>query len=70
MAFDSFSDLMMMSGHGYYVWSAYGICFVVLMSLVLTPIIKTRIFLKQQALIQNRETITGEALARPQHTIS
>lgn len=40
MYFTSLSDFWHMSGHGFYVWLAYGISFCVLLALTLYPIRK------------------------------
>lgn len=40
MQFDSFSDLLTMSGHGLYVWLAYGVFLLTLLVLVIQPGIK------------------------------
>ncbi|MCC7515996.1 MAG: heme exporter protein CcmD [Pseudomonadales bacterium] len=34
MYFATINELLTMNGHGIYVWSAYGICFAVLLMLV------------------------------------
>ena len=39
MYFDSWSDFFAMGGHGPYVWSAYGIAFVVIIWNLLAPVI-------------------------------
>lgn len=38
--FTSFSDFLVMSGHGIYVWSCYGITVLALVLLVIHPYIK------------------------------
>lgn len=53
MYFADFSELMHMSGHGFYVWLCYGIVFVTLLALTLYPIRKKqRVFhaIKQRVL--------------------
>ncbi len=42
MYFDSFAELWQMAGHGNFVWSAYGISFLVLGVLVLQPLLRYR----------------------------
>ncbi len=34
MAFDSLADFLLMGRHGVYVWSAYGMCALALLSLI------------------------------------
>lgn len=46
--FETFADFMMMSGHGPYVWAAYGITTLALVWLSVVPLIQKRNFLKQQ----------------------
>lgn len=43
--FDSLADFMAMSGHGPYVWSAYGISALVLLYLAVLPLRRRRKFL-------------------------
>ncbi|MGM8228472.1 heme exporter protein CcmD [Cellvibrio sp. ARAG 10.3] len=47
--FDSFASFMAMNGHGPFVWAAYGITFVVLVYLLVSPLLQRRQFLRQQA---------------------
>jgi heme exporter protein D len=47
--FDSFTSFMTMNGHGPFVWAAYGITFVVLVYLLVSPLLQRRQFLRQQA---------------------
>lgn len=42
MKFDSIAELVSMAGHGPYVWSAYGIAFVVIVANVLLPMLALR----------------------------
>lgn len=42
MYFDSLQALLQMDGHGPYVWAAYGITCVVLLSMLLAPRRRTR----------------------------
>ena len=46
MYFDSLSDLVHMSGHGFYVWLAYGISLTVLIGLYVQPLRKKAQILK------------------------
>jgi heme exporter protein D len=48
MYFDTLQDAIFMNGHGTFVWAAYAISFVVLIGLLLTPISKTRRFLREE----------------------
>ena len=49
MKFDSFGDFLAMGHHGLFVWSAYGICFVVLAINVAQPLLARRRYLQQEA---------------------
>jgi heme exporter protein D len=49
MKFDSFGDFLAMGHHGLFVWSAYGICFVVLAINVALPLLARRRYLQQEA---------------------
>jgi heme exporter protein D len=42
MYFDSLTALWLMEGHGLYVWSAYGICLLVMAALVILPLRRQR----------------------------
>jgi heme exporter protein D len=58
MYFASFSELWHMSGHGFYVWSAYGISLLALIVLTVYPIRKKALMLeviKQRVLHQRDE---------------
>lgn len=46
--FDSFAEFMAMNGHGPFVWAAYGITFVVLGWLLISPLLQRRQFMRQQ----------------------
>ncbi len=46
--FDSMADFLAMSGHGVYVWTAYGITVLVLVVLAFRPLLKQRRFLSIQ----------------------
>ncbi|AZC17130.1 MULTISPECIES: heme exporter protein CcmD [Pseudomonas] len=55
MSFASFSDFLAMGHHGLYVWSAYGICLVVLVRELVAPILDRRSYLQQEARRLRRE---------------
>lgn len=55
MAFDSFSDFLAMGRHAPYVWSAYGVTFLIVAWNVLQPWQQRRRLLKEQAALQKRE---------------
>ncbi|MBI6818181.1 heme exporter protein CcmD [Pseudomonas syringae] len=55
MSFASFSDFLAMGRHGVFVWSAYGLCLVVLLVNVASPLWARQRFLKQQARRLKRE---------------
>ena len=52
LQFDSLASFFAMNGHGGYVWAAYGITFVVLTCLVISPIVQRRQFFSQQKKLQ------------------
>lgn len=49
MKFDSFGDFLAMGHHALFVWSAYGICFVVLAINVALPVLARRRYLLKEA---------------------
>lgn len=51
----SLQEFLAMGGYGFYVWTSYGICLIVLLINVVMPIIQRKIFLKTQALKQKRQ---------------
>ncbi len=55
MSFDSFSEFLNMGRHGVYVWSAYGLCLVVLIVNVAGPLSAWRRHLQQEARRLRRE---------------
>ncbi|KFF83579.1 heme exporter protein CcmD [Pseudomonas syringae] len=55
MSFASLSDFLAMGRHGVFVWSAYGLCLVVLLVNVALPLWARQRFLKQQARRLKRE---------------
>lgn len=50
--FETISDFIAMNGHGPFVWAAYGITFVALAFLLLSPIAQKKAFLKKQRKLQ------------------
>ena len=55
MYFENFAALIYMDGHGAFVWSAYTITLIVLISLVVMPLMKKKQFIKQQRMQLRRE---------------
>jgi heme exporter protein D len=55
MSFSSFADFLAMGHHGLYVWSAYGICLVVLVLNVAVPLLARKRYLQQEARRLRRE---------------
>jgi len=51
---NSFAEFLAMGGYGFYVWTAYGISFVVLLLNVLVPVIQRKQLLRELALKQKR----------------
>jgi heme exporter protein D len=62
MQFDSFTALMLMDGHGVFVWAVYAITLVVFLLLSLAPIRRDRRFFIEQSMLARR------AQASSQHT--
>lgn len=56
MSFESFSDFLAMGRHGLFVWSAYGLCLLVLLINVALPVLARRRYLTQQAQRLKRES--------------
>ncbi len=48
------SEFFAMGGYAFYVWTSYGLTFVVLLANVLIPIMQRKQFLRSQALKQKR----------------
>ncbi|WP_412461922.1 heme exporter protein CcmD [Pseudomonas sp. SC11] len=55
MNFASFADFLAMGHHGLYVWSAYGLCLVVLAINVAVPVLARRRYLQEEARRLRRE---------------
>ncbi|QKZ06022.1 MULTISPECIES: heme exporter protein CcmD [Pseudomonas] len=55
MNFASFGDFLAMGHHGAYVWSAYGICLVVLVNNIAAPLLARRRYLQEEARRLRRE---------------
>ncbi len=55
MSFDSFGEFLSMGRHGVYVWSAYGLCLLVLVVNVAGPLLARRRHLQQKARRLRRE---------------
>ncbi|POD75554.1 heme exporter protein CcmD [Pseudomonas syringae group genomosp. 3] len=55
MSFESFSDFLAMGRHGLFVWSAYGLCLLVLLINVTLPVLARWRYLQQQAQRLKRE---------------
>lgn len=53
----SLQEFLAMGGYGFYVWTSYGICLVVLVANVLIPVIQRKQFLRQQGLKQKRQNL-------------
>ncbi len=51
---NSFDEFLAMGGYGFYVWTAYGIGFAVLVMNVVLPLIQRKQFLRELALKQKR----------------
>lgn len=66
MYFQSFSDVMTMGGHGGYVWSAYGISFIVVAYLVLLPLARKKRFFRDQVRRARRDQYQRDQSQRDQ----
>ena len=58
MSFDSFSDFLAMGKHGVFVWSAYGMCLIVLAVNIASPLLARKRYLQQEARRLRRESNT------------
>ena len=58
MSFDSFGDFLAMGRHGLFVWSAYGLCLLVLFVNVALPVAARRRYLQQESRRMRREKRT------------
>ncbi|AIR90109.1 heme exporter protein CcmD [Pseudomonas cremoricolorata] len=56
MNFASLSDFFAMGHHGLYVWSAYGVCLLVLAVNVAAPVLARRRYLQEEARRLRRES--------------
>jgi len=50
----SFTEFLLMGGYAFYVWTAYGIAFVVLLINLVLPVVQRKQFLRELALKQKR----------------
>ena len=55
MSFDTFADFLAMGRHGLYVWSAYGICLLVVIVNIAVPVLGRRRYLQEEARRLRRE---------------
>ncbi len=55
MSFDSLGEFLAMGQHGLYVWSAYGICLVVVIWNLAVPLFARRRYLQEEARRLRRE---------------
>ena len=58
MSFDSLSDFLAMGKHGVFVWSAYGMCLIVLAVNIASPLLARKRYLQQEARRLRRESNT------------
>lgn len=59
MYFENLSELLAMAGHGPYVWASYGFTFLVIISLIISPLRRSKKLLAQQQRIARREAGSG-----------
>ncbi|SHM90479.1 heme exporter protein D [Pseudomonas asturiensis] len=55
MSFESLGDFLAMGRHGLFVWSAYGLCLLVLLVNVALPVLARRRYLHHEARRARRE---------------
>ena len=60
MYFDTLQDAIYMNGHGAFVWAAYAITFLVLAGLLVTPLSRTRRFLRDEQRRLRRDQTLGQ----------
>jgi heme exporter protein D len=51
----SLQEFFAMGGYAFYVWTSYGVCFLVLLVIAILPVIQRKQFLRQWALKQKRQ---------------
>jgi heme exporter protein D len=59
--FESFAAFMSMSGHGPFVWASYGITFVALVYLLVSPVLQRKAFFQQQKKLQRLAAANNSA---------
>ena len=59
MNFDSLAAFFYMGGHGLFIWSAYGVTFIVLAVNVLLPRMTRAKFIQSEKNVQRREAARG-----------
>ncbi len=69
MAFSGVEELIVMGGHGIYVWSAYFLTWLVILFLVVSPLIKSRKFFRDYQQTSQPDSLRGQRSA-PKHTLS
>jgi heme exporter protein D len=67
MYFDSLQSLLIMDGHGVYVWTAYLVTIMVLVAALLAPLHRRKRFLQQLAAELKRAKGTPDAQTGEQH---
>jgi len=60
MSFNTFSEFVQMGGHGFFVWTAYGITLVVLSYNIINPMVMNRRFVRSQKQNLRREQARQE----------
>ena len=60
MSFNTFSEFVQMGGHGFFVWTAYGITLVVLSYNIINPMVMNRRFVRSQKQNLRREQARKE----------
>lgn len=66
MKFDSWAELITMQGHGAYVWSAYGLFFLVFTLLVFFSASHHKRWLRQQRRLLKRQSTANTSMHTPE----
>lgn len=65
--FDSLTDFIQMDGHGFYVWLAYAIAFVVIAWVLITPAIQLKSMRAQARRAQQLQQDLAQEKYSPDH---
>ena len=65
MYFESFSEVLAMGGHGFYVWLAYGVSTLAIVYLLLGPILRKRQLLAEVRRQVNLQQVRESQASQP-----